>query len=152
MGKIVLFWMISPPVPAKIVFQQWSSFLDALATVTIACVLIVTFVTLLCYRRSSARKKVRTPGDLFGPYKPIHWLWLSLASGVVLFAYYGLRYSELFGGSTVDWLGNAGVIAVWAASWTLLVSYGFIGWAGFITPPKFRYRPRWFFYRKAGTR
>ncbi len=140
LGRIVYFWMGVPPDRDNIPLIRWLAFRDELAAVTLVVLALMVTLALLWYRSAALRKKLRTPADVFGPYTPMIRLLITLVAGVVLAAYYGVRYDQEFHGAVVSWVQGSFSVGVWTALWTLFIAYILICLPG-ITPAKFKYRP-----------
>lgn len=148
MGKVLLFWMGYPPDP-NIDYTLWSGFRETMAGWVILCFLLTTLVIIGLYSWSARRKKIRSPYDLFAPYKPLRWLWLAWIPAVAAFLIYAVKYQRLFSGAAVSFMAGAVTVGLWAGVLTLLLAYPLICLPS-ITPAKYRYRPLWLFYRKRG--
>lgn len=153
MGRIVLFWLGLPPDPT-IPYRQWLGFKDMIAGWILGAVILISVVILMFYWRSARRLKISNdrPLELFQPYRPLLWLWLSgipiMLIGI-LFCYY---YTDYFGASVIV-IGYGIVAGLWAGLLTFMLSYTLLTLPVLgITPAKFKYRPLWLVYRHRGRR
>lgn len=150
MDKILLFWMINPPHPEMDVVT-WGSFRASMAGWLMAAVLAAVGVIGVLYHFHSLRLKVHAPRDVFGPYKPLRWLWLVLVPAVILFIAYRHGYLVSFPDAPTSYMGRAGALAAWGTLLVLVVSV--LGMAfPRMTPAKFRYRPLAVVYRRRSAR
>ncbi len=144
MGRVLLFWMSQSPHP-DMPAATWRGFVDSVAGWLLGSVLLVSLGIVALYISSAHHKRIRHPGDAFGPYTPLYWLWLSLVSVAVVFVVYVVMYRDLFPGAPVSSLAGGVPAALWAGVLTFLVSHILVCLPG-VTPPKFRYRPLWFLH------
>lgn len=150
MRLIILPWMRLPPDP-NMELTTWSGFHTEMAAAVILCVTLVTTAIIILYSLSAHRKRIHTPKDLFAPYTPMRWLLLSVVSAVAMFLVYAIRYERFFSGARVSYTSGAPWVALWAGFLTLLAAY-FLMWLPFITPARFKYRPRRLLYQLKGAR
>ena len=150
MCKLVLPWMVDPPDP-NVDYVIWSGFCNALAGWLLGLSLVTIAVIIALYVRSARRKKICRPRDSFAPFTPMYWLWLALAPAVLIFIIYAIGYRSRFSHAGILDMGGAVGPAIVAGALSFLLAYLLMCIPG-ITPAKYRYRPRWLFYRNRGAR
>lgn len=146
MDKLLLFWMINPPHPEMEV-EAWGPFRASMAGWLVLMVLLVVGMIGVLYYVSSRRLKIHIPADVFRPYTPLKWLWLTLVSGVVLFLVYRHNYLVSFPDAPASFMGRAVGLALWGMFLTFLLSVLVMA-SPRMTPAKFRYRPFAIVYRR----
>jgi len=150
MGKI-FFWLTNPVDPTNILFEKWTSFLDFLGATFVLIVLAMVVIITLIYSSAAAARKIYKPADVFLPYTPMNWLWLSAVAALMAGGICAWRYADYLGPKANGVVTVSLWVGVWTGLWVLLLSYLLMMLPG-ITPSKFRYRPLWLFYRHRGVR
>src|SRR5262245_21032507 len=140
MDKLLLFWMATPPDP-KMDYLLWIGFRQDMSGWFLGIVLVVVAIITLSYCWMSRRLKIRNPGDPFRPFTPMGLLGLAAVPGIFMWILYGIRYTKIFPDARISFMSGA-PIAVWAVFLTYLMAQLLI-WLPGITPPKYRYHPRW---------
>jgi hypothetical protein len=89
---------------------------------------------------SAHAKKISSPSDVFGSYKPLRWVALAVPAGGTVFALCLWDYLEP-SRRALDILGQALQMGFITALLAAGLSYVFIAFVPGITPVKFMYRP-----------
>jgi hypothetical protein len=145
-----MFFWLQDPLDISIAQKDWTSFLDLMAASTLLIIIVSIFAIDSLYSWSAVKRKVHHPDDLFAPYTPMRWLLLSVVAGLIAAGVCLVQYWDRFP-NAVGSVPAATSIGFWTLFWSLLIGYIIILVPG-STPPKFRYRPLWLFYRNRGAR
>jgi len=145
-----MFFWLGDPLDISIAQRDWASFLDTMAAMTVLIILVAILAIESLYAWSAMKRKIHAPRDLFAPYTPMRWLWLSGAAAVTAGGVCLIQYADRFPNKAGS-LPAAISIAFWTLFWTALIGYMIILLPA-STPAKFKYRPLWLFYRKRGSR
>lgn len=131
--------LLFPQADPEIPYERWAQFADRLGAFALLLFLCGTLAIVLLYAVHAHRLRVRRPGDLFLPYAPLRWLWLSLVPGAAAGLLLSLEYVAQFPGRASP-LGGALRASAFVSLATLLLSYTVACLPG-VTPARFRYRP-----------
>lgn len=139
------FWI---PLRPDFGFEPWQTLREQVAAVVLAAVVVGIGVVVWLYSRAAHRLQVVTPADPFRPYTPLHWLRLSLIPAIVSTAAHAWQSDRL-----LEALYPADLLSTFAITGALtwLVARLVVAYAPKVTPPKFRYHPRfvvhWLWHR-----
>jgi hypothetical protein len=111
---------------------------------------VFTAIIVVAYAMHCRRKKIHYPSNLFEPFRPMRWLWLSWFPVIIVFIYFIGDYDAKFPNAAVSPVGRALSAGLFSGLLTLVVSFFIIRIPSPLTPSKFKYRPQWFFKRWAG--
>lgn len=148
MGQLLVGWLLSSPNTEGMDLTTWYGFLDVVAGWLVAQVILFAFLIILLYSITVRKWKIHSMEQLYGPYTPIGWLWLSLCTLVGMVVVYSVEYGERW---TVDsfftLIGPGVLVGVWGSLLTFLVAY-VVMLTPLATPVQYRFRPLpHFFFR-----
>lgn len=150
MGSM-FFWRQNPPGTGQISVEKWTQFLDSMASISLLIIAVTVLIIVAGYSYSAANRKVRQPEDVFATYTPMFWLFVALLAALAAGGICWWQYGDALGENAPGVEAFAFEIALWTGLWSFLLAYAVMLVPG-VTPQKFRYRPRWLFYRHKGAR
>ncbi len=128
------------PFDPELPLETWAQFTETVSAWAVLLLIAGTAVIVILYAIHARTLRIRRPQDLFQPYTPLRWLFLSplpgLAAALLLTAEYARRFPESNVPATLGALRVGGLLAVG----TLLCAY-VLCCLPMVTPTRFRYRP-----------
>lgn len=146
--RVILSWL-PKPLP-EITAGSWGAFLDDAGASSLLTLALSICVIVFLYRMSAARRTVLSVDDLFTPYTPLRWIFLSLAAAALNAGACGWFYWDVIQAVGADGaavsthdgaLGTALVCALLVLVFSAGLSYLAIRSLKSLTPGRFRYRP-----------